>query len=142
MVSGPQNALMTIGGLAKAAGINIETIRYYQKRGLVPEPDKPPGGIRRYDRSVLARFHFIRTAQWLGFSLDDIGELLRLEKGTHCDDARVLGERKLADVRAKIYNLERIEGVLNQLVEACSVQEGDVTCPLIASLHDGFETTL
>ncbi|HBX40488.1 MAG TPA: MerR family transcriptional regulator, partial [Marinobacter adhaerens] len=63
---------MTIGALAKAANIGVETIRYYQRRGLVAEPDKPYGSIRHYDDQALARLQFIRTAQWLGFSLDEI----------------------------------------------------------------------
>jgi len=133
---------MTIGVLAKAAGMHVETIRYYQRRGLVPEPEKPRGGIRRYDDSALARLHFIRTAQWLGFSLDETGDLLRLEDGTHCDEARRLGERKLANVRDKLKSLQRIERVLDGLVEQCRAQGGGVACPLISSLHDGIGTTL
>jgi MerR family mercuric resistance operon transcriptional regulator len=134
-----ENDLMTIGGLAKAADMNVETIRYYQRRGLVPEPEKPLGGIRRYEPSILGRLYFIRTGQWLGFSLDEIGELLKLEDGTHCDEARTLGERKLANVRGKIRGLQQIEHVLGQLVEECCARRGDITCPLISSLHDGLE---
>lgn len=133
---------MTIGVLAKAAGMHVETIRYYQRRGLVPEPAKPHGGIRRYDESALARLHFIRTAQWLGFSLDEIGDLLKLADGTHCDEARRLGEQKLVNVRDKLRSLQRIEHVLDGLVEECRAQGGEVTCPLISSLHDGIGTTL
>jgi MerR family mercuric resistance operon transcriptional regulator len=130
--------LMTIGRLAKAADMNVETIRYYQQRGLVPEPEKPLGGIRRYEGRVLARLHFIRMGQGLGFSLNEIGDLLKLEDGTHCDEARELGEKKLADVRGKIRGLQQIEHVLGQLVEECCVRRGDITCPLIASLHEGL----
>jgi MerR family mercuric resistance operon transcriptional regulator len=129
---------MTIGGLAKAANMNVETIRYYQRRRLVPEPVKPLGGIRRYDRHVLARLQFIRSAQSLGFSLDEIGDLLKLDDGPHCDEARELGERKLSSVREKIQNLQRIERALDQMVEQCSATTGNVNCPLITSLHDGF----
>ncbi|WP_232818171.1 Hg(II)-responsive transcriptional regulator [Zobellella maritima] len=131
---------MTIGKLARAADMNVETIRYYQRRGLVPEPDKPPGGIRRYETTVLTRLRFIRTAQWLGFSLDEIAGLLKLEDGTHCDDARKLGERQLAKVRAKIQSLQQIEKVLGELVKECCIQEGDVSCPLIFSIYDGLGT--
>ncbi|HCD54689.1 MAG TPA: MerR family transcriptional regulator, partial [Halieaceae bacterium] len=81
---------MTIGSLAKAAEINVETIRYYQRLGLMTEPEKPLGGIRRYDEDALARLRFIRRARWLGFSLEEIGELLKLEDGTHCDEAKAL----------------------------------------------------
>ena len=132
---------MTIGALAKAAGMGVETIRYYQRRGLVAEPEKPYGSIRHYDDQALARLHFIRTAQWLGFSLDEIGGLLTLQDGTHCDEARVLGERKLASVRAKISSLRRIERALDGLVQECCAQRGNVECPLITSLQDGLENS-
>lgn len=78
--------MMTIGTLAKMAGMHVETIRYYQRRGLMAVPEKPYGGIRRYNENALARLHFIRSAQWLGFSLDETSELLKLEDGTHCDE--------------------------------------------------------
>lgn len=130
---------MTIGVLAKAAGIGVETIRYYQRRGLVAEPEKPYGSIRHYDDQALARLHFIRTAQWLGFSLDEIGGLLTLQDGTHCDEARALGEQKLTSVRQKISNLQRIERALDGLVQECCTQRGNVECPLIASLQEGIE---
>ena len=121
--------------------MGVETIRYYQRRGLVAEPEKPYGSIRHYDDQAVARLHFIRTAQWLGFSLDEIGGLLTLQDGTHCDEARVLGEQKLASVRQKIISLQHIERALDELVQECLAQQGSVTCPLIASLHDGFEET-
>ncbi|QKK03979.1 MAG: MerR family DNA-binding protein [Pseudomonadota bacterium] len=88
----------------------------------------------------MARLRFIRRARWLGFSLEEIGELLKLEDGTHCDEAKALGERKLGNVRDKIRSLQQIEGVLDQLVEECCTQKDSVTCPLIASLHEGFDT--
>ena len=130
---------MTIGALAKAANIGVETIRYYQRRGLVAEPDKPYGSIRHYDDQALARLQFIRTAQWLGFSLDEIGGLLTLQDGTHCDEARVLCGQKLAKVREKISSLRRIERTLEGLVQACCTEQGDVKCPLITSLYKGVE---
>lgn len=130
---------MTIGALAKAANIGVETIRYYQRRELVAEPDKPYGSIRHYDDQALARLQFIRTAQWLGFSLDEIGGLLTLQDGTHCDEARVLGGQKLAKVREKISSLRRIERTLEGLVQACCTEQGDVKCPLITSLYKGVE---
>lgn len=81
-------------------------------------------------------------AQWLGFSLDEIGGLLTLQDGTHCDEARTLGEQKLTSVRQKIVSLQRIERALDGLVQECCAQQGNVTCPLLASLHDGLEETL
>lgn len=129
---------LTIGGFAKATGVNVETIRYYQRRGLVPVPERPAGGIRRYDHEDVARMTFIKTAQGLGFSLDEIAELLRLDDGTHCAEASNLARRKLDNVRDKIANLRRIEKVLDELVIHCQVEGGNVTCPLITSLRVGL----
>ena len=127
---------MTIGALARAAGLHVETVRYYQRRGLMSEPDRPPGGIRRYDDSALQRLQFIRTAQSLGFSLDEVANLLTLEDGAGCEEARELGERKLVSVREKIRNLRRIERVLEELVHECvRTPQGTVACPLLASLR-------
>jgi len=127
----------TVGLLARSAGVNVETIRFYQRKGLLPEPAKPLGGIRHYDSSVLARLRFIKAAQRLGFSLEEVGDLLKLGDGSSCREAREQAERKLADVRGKIAELSRIEGVLADLVERCCVARGKVRCPLIAELYEG-----
>lgn len=125
----------TISGLADAAGVNIETIRYYQRKNLVPEPERPVGGIRRYGATALARVRFIKSAQRLGFSLEEIGELLKLEDGAHCDEARSFAEHKLADVRKKLADLRRMESALAKLIKDCCAAEGLVKCPLIAALQ-------
>ncbi|RTR06468.1 Hg(II)-responsive transcriptional regulator [Halomonas nitroreducens] len=126
---------LTIGGLAKAAGVHVETIRYYQRRGLLRVPERPVGGIRRYGRRDLERLGFVRAAQRLGFSLDEVAELLHLDDGLHCDEASALAERKLAEVRERIADLRRIERVLAERVRACRAREDNPDCPLIASLH-------
>ncbi|WP_372825307.1 Hg(II)-responsive transcriptional regulator [Polaromonas sp.] len=126
---------LTIGVFAKAAEVNVETIRFYQRKGLLPEPDKPYGGIRRYGETAVARVRFVKSAQRLGFSLDEIAELLRLEDGTHCAEAGRLAEHKLKDVRAKQADLARMEAALSELVRACHATKGNVSCPLIASLQ-------
>ncbi|MDI1235846.1 MAG: Hg(II)-responsive transcriptional regulator [Polaromonas sp.] len=128
---------LTIGVFAKAAGVNVETIRFYQRKGLLPEPDKPYGSIRRYGEADVTRVRFVKSAQRLGFSLDEIAELLRLEDGAHCSEASSLAERKLTDVRARMTDLARMETVLSELVCACHARKGNVSCPLIASLQDG-----
>jgi len=128
---------MTIGALAQVAGVNLETIRFYQRKGLMPEPTRVDGAIRRYGATALARVRFIKSAQRLGFSLDEVAELLRLDDGAHCRDARELARRKLVDVRARLADLVRIESVLDQLVERCGSARGKVACPLIASLQQG-----
>lgn len=126
---------LTIGAFAKEAGVNVETIRFYQRAGLLPEPRKPPGGIRRYGPTDVARLRFVKSAQRLGFSLEEIRGLLRLEDGTHCEDARLLSEKKLAEVRAKLSALRRIESALAKMVADCSKRRGTISCPLIAALH-------
>lgn len=127
---------LTIGVLADAAGVNVETIRFYQRKGLVPEPERAYGSIRRYTDADLGRVRFIKASQRLGFSLDEIGELLKLEDGTHCDEARDLAAHKLRDVREKLADLRRIETALDQLVARCGSARGAVKCPLIASLQE------
>ena len=128
---------LTIGALAEGAAVTVEAVRFYQRRKLLPEPRKPLGGIRRYDGAVLARLRFIKAAQRLGFCLEDVGELLELDDGSSCREARRQAERKLADVRGKIAELSRIECVLADLVERCGVARGKVRCPLISELYDG-----
>lgn len=128
---------LTIGAFAEAAGVNVETIRFYQRKGLLAEPDRPLGGIRRYGHADVTRVRFVKTAQRLGFNLDEIGELLRLEDGTHCAEASTLAEHKLDDVRSKMADLARMEGVLSALVGACHSSRGKISCPLIASLQKG-----
>ncbi len=126
---------LTIGAFASAAGVNVETIRFYQRKGLLPEPEKPYGSIRRYGESDVTRVRFVKSAQRLGFSLDEVTELLKLEDGAHCDEAREQAERKLADVRVKLADLRRIERVLAELVERCCAATGQVRCPLIEALQ-------
>src|SRR5260370_377498 len=109
---------LTIGAFAKAAGVNVETVRFYQRKGLLPEPYKPYGSIRRYDQTDVARVRFVKSAQRLGFSLHEIIELLRLEDGTHCNEASRLAEQKLKDVREKLADLKRMETALSGLVRA------------------------
>ena len=125
----------TIGSLAKVAEVPIETIRYYQRRGLVPEPAKPLGGIRRYDEYHVRRLRFIKRAQALGFNLDEVADLLALEDGRHCREAEQLGENKLSLVRERIAQLQRVEQALTALVHECHCNGGPVHCPLIAALE-------
>jgi MerR family mercuric resistance operon transcriptional regulator len=126
---------LTIGAFARAAGVNVETIRFYQRRKLLSEPDKPYGRIRRYGQADVNRVRFVKSAQRLGFSLDEITELFALDDGTDCDEARAQAERKLTDVRARLADLRRIEKVLVELVAQCAAASDHVRCPLIASLQ-------
>jgi len=128
---------LTIGAFAKAAGVHVETIRFYQRKSLLVEPKRLYGSIRRYGAADVARVKFVKAAQRLGFSLDEIGELLRLEDGTHCSEAAGLATPRLADVRARLDDLMRMEQVLSKLVNECSAHDGHVSCPLIDALHGG-----
>lgn len=127
--------ILTIGAFARAAGVNVETIRFYQRKGLLSVPNKPYGGIRRYGEADVTRVRFVKSAQRLGFNLDEIAELLRLDDGTHCEEASSLAEHKLNDVREKMADLACLEAMLSELVCACHARQGDVSCPLIASLQ-------
>lgn len=125
----------TIGAFAAAAGVNVETIRYYQRKGLLAEPARPGGGIRRYGSDDVARVRFVKSAQRLGFSLDEVGHLLKLDDGTHCREAAELASLRLADVRSRLADLKRMETALARLVTECRSLRGKVSCPLIAALH-------
>jgi len=127
---------LAIGAFAKAAGVNVETVRFYQLKGLLPTPTRRYGSIRRYGPDDVARVRFVKSAQRLGFSLEEIGELLKLDDGTHCGEAARVAALRLTDVRARLADLERMEAALSKLVRECHARAGNVSCPLIAALHD------
>ncbi len=128
---------LTIGALAASADVGVETIRFYQRKGLLAEPDRPSGGVRRYGADDAARVRFIKSSQRLGFSLEEVAALLVLEDGTHCQEARGLAQDKLADVRDKLRNLRRIERALKGLIDRCGKHRGNICCPIIAALQKG-----
>ena len=126
---------LTIGAFAKAAGVNVETIRFYQLKGLLPQPERQYGRICRYGQADVARLKFVKSAQRLGFSLDEVGLLLKLEDGTNCSEAAELATMRLADVRIRLADLKQMEAALSKLVDECNARHGNVSCPLIAALH-------
>jgi len=123
---------MTIGVLARSAGVNIETVRYYQRRGLIGTPRKPLGGVRRYGAEALANLRFIKRAQQLGFSLREIGDLLELGAGA-CAETRLLAEARLADIELRLHDLKSMRKTLKRLIKACRAGR-EVTCPIVESL--------
>jgi len=123
----------TISVAAGKAGVNIETIRYYQRIGLIQEPEKPLSGFRIYPDTTIDRIHFIQRAQLLGFSLAEIKHLLELEDG-NCDQTREMAEQKLALINHKIEDLQTIASVLKKRIDVCKTNTDPQTCPLIASL--------
>jgi len=126
---------MRIGELARSVGVSVETIRYYQRIGLLELPHKPYGGIRSYGTKDLQRVRFIRRAQQLGFSLDDICELLELSS-SDCEQVQKLAAEKLNLVQEKLGQLRRIESVLAKTLEQCAKRKGNQPCPIIESLTE------
>lgn len=124
---------MTVGRLAHVAGVNIETIRYYQRRGLLATPRKPVSGVRRYSPEILARLRFIRRAQELGFTLREIAELLKLGDSS-CKETRAIAELRLTDIEARIRDLQSMRDTLGKLIRTCRAGNRP-SCPIIASLE-------
>jgi MerR family mercuric resistance operon transcriptional regulator len=125
---------MTIGRLAKAAGVNVETIRYYQRRGLLPEPPRPPGGQRRYPAAVLERLGFIRQAQQLGFSLEEIRRLLELSARQAHEEVRNLAQRKRDTLEVRLNELNRMHHRLGELIEESRRRAPGMPCPILEAL--------
>ena len=124
---------MTIGRLAEAAGVHLETIRYYQRRGLLAEPKRPAGGIRRYGADAVARLGFIRRSQEVGFTLEEVKALLKLGETPNCRGARTLAATKLELVELRLRDLERMRGALAELIGQCDAGR-ERNCPIIESL--------
>ncbi|MBM3358751.1 MAG: MerR family transcriptional regulator [Betaproteobacteria bacterium] len=124
---------MRIGDLAKLAGVGVETVRYYQRIKLLKTPAKPYRGIRNYSRDDLARLQFIRRAQQLGFSLEEIAALLRLSRAD-CANVQSLARRKLDLVQAKLDDLSRMSKVLEDVLVRCSRRKPHEGCPIIETL--------
>jgi MerR family mercuric resistance operon transcriptional regulator len=120
----------TIGGLAKAAGVGVETVRYYQRRGLLPEPPRPPGEIRRYGEDELKRLRFIRRAQAAGFTLEEIGELLALDRTDDRARVRALASERVTALDGKIAELRKSRAALDRLRSSCASGSSG-PCPII-----------
>lgn len=130
---------VTIGHIARAAGVHIETVRYYQRRGLVGLPAKRAGGFRYYAPEIAGRVRFIKRAQALGMSLDDVQRLLTLDKKGACQETRSLAAGKLALIEEKISELGKLRTALQSLVAACDKPHG-AHCPIIEQLESQAET--
>ena len=128
---------LTIGQVAKAANVNVETIRYYQRRGLLLEPAKPLGGHRRYSDEDVSRLQFIKRAQLLGFTLEEIENLLRLDQAVCCTETHDLAVHKLALIDSRIADLLKMRQVLSKLISQCEVGNIEGNCPIIQSIAQG-----
>ena len=124
---------LTIGHLAKAAAVNVETIRYYQRVDLITEPAKPVDGYRIYPSITVDRILFIKRAKELGFNLKEIAELLELGDG-HCDDVRQRAEEKRAHIDKQIKGLKNLQRTLDTLITACQSDKSTTNCPIVATL--------
>jgi MerR family mercuric resistance operon transcriptional regulator len=124
----------TIAKLANAAGVNIETVRYYQRRGLLDEPSRENGGFRSYSEDHVQRLRFIKRSQELGFSLDDAAELLSLSKATHRKRLRDITHARVLDIRQRISQLEAMASALEGLADCCAKTAQQQACPIIAAL--------
>jgi MerR family mercuric resistance operon transcriptional regulator len=126
---------MRIGELARTVDVNVETIRYYQRIGLLELPEKPYGRMRSYSDQDLQRLRFIHRAQQLGFSLEDIRQLLELSS-SDCERVEELAAQKLSEVKAKLRQLRRIEWILAKTVEQCARRKSNEPCPIIETLSE------
>jgi MerR family mercuric resistance operon transcriptional regulator len=127
---------LTIGTLAKRGGVNVETIRFYQRRGLLREPLKPTGGFRKYPSESVKRVRFIKRAQSLGFTLEEVLGLFALGERKACLETREIAAHKLELIEQKIADLSKIKKSLARLVHACDASSTDAPCPIIHSLSD------
>ena len=127
---------LSIGQVAKAANVNVETIRYYQRRGLLTEPAKPLGGHRRYSDQEVNKLRFIKRAQVLGFTLEEIENLLRLDGANSCSDTHELAMHKLKLIETKMADLAAMRDVLTGLVTQCEIGNHQGECPSIHALID------
>ena len=127
---------MRTSELADRAGVNSETLRYYERRGLVAEPPRTPGGYRDYPPSTVDLLVFIKRAQQLGFTLEEVDELLQLDAGgpASCDAARGLAEQRRADLARRITDLQRMHDSLTALIDTCELPRADRTCALLDAL--------
>jgi MerR family mercuric resistance operon transcriptional regulator len=145
--SGVDDGVMRTSELAGKAGVNAETLRYYERRGLLSQPPRTPGGYRDYPPTTVELLRFIKRAQELGFTLDEVEELLHLDSGgpESCEAARTLAEHRRADLQARIRDLQRMHDSLADLVATCGLPRADRSCALLEAIgpdpQPSFETT-
>ena len=138
---GPPMPDLMSGELARLAGVNVETLRFYERKGLLPTPVRRPSGYRKYPPESVRLIRFIKRAQELGFSLAEIGELLALRhrSGATATEVHAQAERKLADIRRKVEDLEAIERALGKLASDCPGRGAFGDCPILRHLEGDLE---
>jgi len=128
--------ILSIGQVAKRAGVGVETVRFYERESLLEEPPRRASGFRQYSKQVVKRLHFIKRAQQLGFSLKEMSELLllRVDALTSCEEVRQRTEAKIAEVERKILELHRMRQALLQVHSLCTGQGPTGRCPMLEAL--------
>ena len=139
MATATQHKPLTIGHVARLAGVGVETVRFYEREGLLAEPERRQSGYRQYGEEVVQRLRFIRRAKELGFSLAEIRDLLSLRDDPQATAADVRGraEAKIAEIEAKVQDLQRMKKALLTLTATCSGHGPVRTCPIIEALDHG-----
>jgi MerR family mercuric resistance operon transcriptional regulator len=132
---------LTIGRLAQVGGVNLETVRYYEREGLLPKPPRTKSGYRMFPPDAARRLRFIKRAQELGFSLTEIRELLslRTKAGVRHADVRARAQTKIVDIEQRIRTLERMKDALRLLTDRCEACAPSAACPILESLQDDEE---
>ena len=126
----------SIGQLARVGDTGVETIRYYERRGLMPEPPRAASGYRRYPEDAARRLRFIRRAKRLGFTLEEIRSLLQLQAGGQTAQIKSVAESKLAEIETRLDDLQRMRTALRDMTQRCSGTGPVDGCPIIETLND------
>ena len=132
---------MTIGQLAKKAGINLQTVRYYESLGILPEPERTESGYRQYTENYIEHILFIKNAQELGFSLEEIQKLVNLKNSKEAmgEDVKAIVKVKIKEINEKIQSMEELKGYLSSLNKSCSGNMSTDKCPILQSLRSGIK---
>lgn len=127
---------LTIGQVARRSGVGIETVRFYEREGLVAKPARSPSGYRQFGEEVVGRLQFIQRAKELGFTLNEIKELLslRVDEERTCEDVRARAEAKIAGIENKIKSLQRMKKALVRMTRECGDRDSDSECPILDAL--------
>ena len=135
---------MRIGEVAATVGCNIQTLRYYERRGLLEAPERTSSGYREYPSEAIRLIRFIKRAQDLGFTLDEIGQLLRLRngQGRRRVDVRAVAEAKMRDIETKLARLQAIHRVLSDLLQSCASDRERPSCPILDALNDSDDDSV
>jgi MerR family copper efflux transcriptional regulator len=132
------NGSMTVGAVAKSASVKIDTVRYYERRGLLPKPPRDKAGYRRFSSATVQRLRFIKHAQSLGFTLNEVKQLLalRITPDCTCADVRYRAQTKMEDIQRRIGSLRAMKKALQQLVSACTADGPASECSFLANLNN------